>query len=301
MNILITGANGLLGQKLVHHLSGNEGVQVFASGRGHCRISSSKGFTYVEADLSQRAAVEQLFELAKPDCVVHTAAMTDVDACQRNPEACRLNNTDSVLTLTELCREYNAHLIHLSTDFVFDGKNGPYREDDPIHPLSVYAQSKADAEQLVRESAIPWTIIRTMIIYGVTDDKQRSNIILWTKRSLEEGKDIRVISDQYRGPTLAEDLAEACAFAALHKVTGLFHVSGREVLSILEIARRTARFFGLNEAHITPVTTAELGQIAPRPLHTGFIIEKAERLLNYHPHSLEEGLAIVRNQLANVG
>jgi len=297
MNILITGANGLLGQKLVLRLCTEANVVLFATGRGPCRIRSATGFTYLEADLLDKSTLERLFEEVRPDCVIHTAAMTDVDACERDPAACQLNNTDCVRLLTGLCNAKGIHFIHLSTDFVFDGRNGPYREEDPIGPLSEYARSKAAAEEVVREAGIPWTIIRTMIIYGVTDDQQRSNVVLWTKRSLEEGKDIRVISDQYRGPTLAEDLANACATAALNTVTGLFHVSGREVLSILEIAQRTARFFSLDEHHISPVTTEELAQAAKRPLRTGFIISKAEQELNYQPHSLEEGLEIVRSQL----
>lgn len=297
MNILVTGANGLLGQKLVQKLCSQSGVVLFATGRGPCRLHSATGFTYLDADLTDKLSLERLFEAAQPDCVIHTAAMTDVDACERDPKACHLNNTECVRMLTGLCQSKKVHFIHLSTDFVFDGKNGPYREEDPIGPLSEYARSKAAAEEIVRASGISWTIIRTMIIYGVTDDQQRSNVVLWTKRSLEQGKDIRVISDQFRGPTLAEDLAEACAAAALNKVTGLFHVSGREVLSILDIAQRTARFFGLDERHISPVTTAELAQAAPRPLRTGFIISKAEKELNFRPHSLEEGLEIVRAQL----
>jgi dTDP-4-dehydrorhamnose reductase len=149
------------------------------------------------------------------------------------------------------------------------------------------------------QSGKPWTIIRTMIIYGVTDDRQRSNIVLWTKKSLESGQAIRVISDQFRGPTLAEDLAFACVQAALNQRTGLFHVSGKEVMSILDIAYAVADFFKLDKSHITPVTTAELGQPARRPLRTGFIIEKAERELNFHPHTLQAGLEIVARQLAD--
>ncbi|MFM9056465.1 MAG: SDR family oxidoreductase [Bacteroidota bacterium] len=299
MNILITGANGLLGQKLVHRLCNETDVVLFATGRGPCRIRSATGFTYYDADLTDKSALELLFETSQPDCVIHTAAMTDVDACERDPKACQLNNVECVRLLTELCRSRKAHLIHLSTDFVFDGLSGPYREEDPIGPLSEYARSKATAEEIVREAGTPWTIIRTMIIYGVTDDQQRSNVVLWTKRSLEEGKDIRVISDQYRGPTLAEDLADACAIAALNKVTGLFHVSGREVVSSVEIAQRTARFFNLDERQISPVTTEELAQAARRPLRTGFIISKAERELQYQPHSLDEGLKIVSEQLSH--
>jgi dTDP-4-dehydrorhamnose reductase len=204
---------------------------------------------------------------------------------------------DAVKYLLEACAGTSIHFIDISTDFVFDGENGPYRETDTIGPLSVYARSKAEAERLVQQSGLPWAILRTMIIYGVTDDAQRSNVVLWTKSSLEQGKDINVINDQFRGPTLAEDLADACIQAALRKAQGIYHVSGREVLSILDIANTVADYFGLDKKHIHPITTASLKQPATRPLKTGFIIEKAERELEYKPHSLTEGIAVVAKQL----
>lgn len=297
MKILVTGSNGLLGQKLVLALKERGGMNVIACGRGENRIEEQSGYDYFTLDLTDERAVREVVGQCTPDCIIHTAAMTNVDACELDPAACRKANVDAVTYLLEACKGKDVHFIHISTDFVFDGESGPYKETDPIGPLSVYARSKAEAESLVMNSGLKWAILRTMIIYGVTDDTQRSNIVLWTKQSLEEGKDIRVINDQYRGPTLAEDLAEACICAAVKKAQGLYHVSGREVMSILAIARQVADFFGLDQKYIHPVTTAELKQPALRPLTTGFIIDKAERELDFHPHSLEQGLAIVKSQL----
>ncbi|MBL7924779.1 MAG: SDR family oxidoreductase [Bacteroidia bacterium] len=297
MKILVTGSNGLLGQKLVYALSDRSEIQLVACARGENRIRRKTGYTYISADLSDESRVREILQKHQPDCIIHTAAMTNVDACELDPESCKKHNVDSVRYLLDACKNPATHFIYLSTDFVFDGTAGPYRETDPINPLSVYARSKAEAETMIMHSGLPWAILRTMIIYGVVDDAQRSNIVLWTKSSLEEGKDIRVISDQFRGPTLAEDLADACIQAALHRRTGLYHVSGREVLSILEIACRVADFFHLDKKHIHPVSTAELNQPALRPLKTGFIIDKAEKELNYHPRSLEEGLEILSDQL----
>lgn len=299
MKILVTGSNGLLGQKLIYALKLNPAVELHATGRGVNRLVDETGYRYWEADLTDKQVCSDTIRGIMPDCIIHTAAMTDVDACERDPEACQKNNVDAVRFLLDACAGLSTHVIYLSTDFVFDGKAGPYRETDPTGPLSVYARSKWHAEQLIMNSGLPWTIIRTMIIYGVTDDRQRSNIVLWTKRSLESGQSIRVISDQLRGPTLAEDLASACVQAALKKSTGLFHVSGKEVMSILDIAYAVADFFKLDKSLIAPVTTAALGQPALRPLRTGFIIEKAEQELGYHPHSLQEGLEIVAKQLAS--
>lgn len=297
MKILITGSNGLLGQKLVYALRQQDTVSCIATARGENRIREKSGYIFESLDLTDATRVKAVISHYQPDCIIHTAAMTNVDACELDPEGCRRNNIDAVKYLLDACKGTQTHFIDISTDFVFDGENGPYRETDVIGPLSVYAHSKAEAERLVQQSGLPWAILRTMIIYGVTDDAQRSNVILWTKNSLEQGKDINVINDQFRGPTLAEDLADACVQAALRKAQGIYHVSGREVLSILDICYAVADFFGFEKKYIHPITTASLKQPALRPLKTGFIIEKAERDLAYKPHSLKEGIALVAQQL----
>jgi dTDP-4-dehydrorhamnose reductase len=225
--------------------------------------------------------------------------MTNVDECELKPDECRLNNITATANIVDACKGLNTHLIYISTDFVFDGTAGPYSEEDTPNPLSIYAKSKLDAEKIVSESGHLFSILRTMIVYGITDDVQRSNIILWTKNSLEQGKDIRVISDQFRGPTLAEDLALACYEAANRKATGIYHVSGREVISIIDIAHKVADYFGLDKKYIHPVSTAELNQPAKRPLKTGFVITKAEHDLDYHPRSIDEGIRIVNEQMKN--
>jgi len=297
MKILITGSNGLLGQKLVYLLKSKSNIECIATARGDNRINDKDGYLFETLDLTNPENVVSTINKHRPDCIIHTAAMTNVDECELNPEQCRLNNITATANIVEACKHYNPHLIYISTDFVFDGESGPYTEEDIPNPLSIYAKSKLEAEKIISESGHPFSILRTMIVYGITDDVQRSNIILWTKNSLELGKDIRVISDQFRGPTLAEDLALACYEAANRKATGIYHVSGREVISIIDIAYKVADYFGLDKKYIHPVSTAELNQPAKRPLKTGFIISKAERDLDYHPRSIDEGIQIVNEQI----
>ena len=297
MKILITGSNGLLGQKLVNLLKTKQEIECIATARGNNRIKDKQGYIFESVDLTNSRDVFEVIIKQKPDCVIHTAAMTNVDECELKPDECNLNNVIATANIVKSCKEIRAHLIYISTDFVFDGTAGPYSEEDQPNPLSIYAKSKLEAEKIVEDSGLPFSILRTMIVYGITDDIQRSNIILWTKKSLEEGKDIRVINDQFRGPTLAEDLAIACYEAAIRKATGLFHVSGREVISIIDIAYKVADYFGLDKKYIRPVSTAELNQPAKRPLKTGFIISKAERELGFNPHSIEEGIAILNEQI----
>ncbi len=298
MKILITGSNGLLGQKLVYALADRDGVELIATARGENRVYKKDGYIFESLDLTDKDAVSKIISSHKPDCIIHTAAMTNVDACELDPAACELNNVEVVRYLINACLPFKSHFIHLSTDFVFDGEAGPYKETDAPNPQSIYAKSKLDSEKIVEDSALPWAVLRTIIIYGVVDDSQRSNVVLWTKNSLEQKKDINVITDQLRGPTLAEDLAEACIQTALRKAQGIYHISGKEVMPIIDIAYAVADFFNLDKAYIHPVSTAELKQPAKRPLKTGFILDKAVKDLGYKPHSLKEGLKIVADQLA---
>lgn len=299
MKILVTGSNGLLGQKIVYQLLKTPGVEVIATSKGANRISLKNGYHYFSLDITDNVAVKRVIDEVRPDCIINTAAMTNVDACENDKAGCTALNIDSVKYLIEAAKPYNSHLIHLSTDFIFDGKKGPYREEDAPNPLSFYASSKVESENLVMDSGLDWAIIRTIIIYGVVDDVQRSNLVLWTKSSLEQNKSINVITDQYRSPTLAEDLAEACISAAMKRAQGVYHVSGPEedLDSIINIVRKIAAFYKLDQSLINPVTSAELNQPAMRPPKTGFILDKAKRELGYKPHSLIEGLKIVTLQL----
>lgn len=299
-NILVTGSNGLLGQKLIYALRQRKDVSLIATSRGENRLREKSGYTYEPLDITDMAQVQTVISKYQPDCIINTAAMTNVDACETKREECRLLNVTAVENILS-CLDKQTQFIHLSTDFVFDGNNGPYREEDTPHPLSFYAQSKYDSEKVVIQSTVPWTIIRTIIIYGVSENMSRLNLILWAVKALGKGEKIRVVTDQYRAPTLAEDLADACISAALKRKTGIYHVSGKETLSIIQIVHTVADYFGLNKELIEPITTASLNQPARRPPRTGFVIDKAIRELDYHPHTLTEGLEIVKKQLQQNG
>ena len=297
LRILLTGSNGLLGQKIVYASLKRNDIQLLATSKGENRLHSKAGYHYASMDITNADEVTAIIENFKPHCIINTAAMTNVDACEKDQENCWKMNVEAVRTMTELCELHNIHLIHLSTDFVFDGEKGYYSEEDVPNPLSHYARSKYESEKVVQQARIDSAIIRTIIIYGVVDDKQRSNVVIWTINSLHQQKDINVISDQMRSPTLAEDLADACVQAALKRATGIYHVSGSETMSILEMVNRTADFFQLDKKYIHPITTDQLKQPAKRPLLTGFNIDKAKRELNFQPHTLLQGLEIVKMQL----
>ena len=300
MRILVTGSNGLLGQKLTNLLSRESGVELFATSRGNARGDAPK-VNFMTLDVTHETEVQRIVADVKPEVLIHTAAMTQVDQCETDRGACWLNNVKAVEHVARACERVKAHLIHLSTDFIFDGTAGPLDEAAKPGPISYYGESKLASEYAVQKLHTPWTIVRTVLVYGVTADLTRQNIVLWVKNSLEAGKPIRVVNDQWRTPTLAEDLAIGCWLAAKKKANGIFHVSGSEMMTPLEIARRTANHFKLDQSLINETNSKEFQQPARRPARTGFIIDKAKRELGYQPHSFEEGLSLVGNQLATTG
>ena len=297
MRVLVTGAHGLLGQKLCELLDAEPGSELIATARGPSRLELRHG-SYKTLDVTDEAAVHQVISQTRPDVVIHTAAMTQVDQCETDQDVCWLNNVAAVRFVADACNKAGAQLIHLSTDFVFDGTHGPLDETATPNPISHYGKSKLESEHEVEKLKTPWTIIRTVLVYGVTKDQSRSNIVLWVKQSLEEGKTIRVVTDQYRTPTLAEDLAVGCLLAAKKKATGLYHISGDEMMTPYEIALRVADHFGLDKNLIHETNSTEFRQPAPRPPKTGFIIEKARLDLSFEPRTFREGLALVAAQLA---
>ena len=297
MKILITGSNGLLGQKLVAD-PGMTQHSVLATGRGECRIPSlPANAQYQMCDVSDPNDVMQVFAAFKPDVVIHSAAMTNVDECELNPEACHQLNVVATQNVVEASNFTGSHLIHLSTDFIFDGESGPYSETDLPNPISVYGQSKLDAEALVKNATCTWAIVRTVLVYGISPGLSRSNIILWVRSNLEQGKQIQVVDDQFRTPTLAEDLAMGCLLIAEKKAEGIFNISGKDFLTPYQMAIETARFFNLDSSLIVKASAATFSQPAKRPPRTGFVITKAETVLGYNPHSFTEGIGILSRQL----
>lgn len=296
--ILISGANGLLGQKLTDLYLQKPDKEVLLSGIGPSRHPLSSSINYTELDITDQKAVDRLFEDFKPDTLIHTAAMTNVDACETDREGCDRLNVEAVRYLALACRKHGTHMVHVSTDFIFNGTHGPLDENEIPDPLSYYGLSKLKGEQIVQELVPVWTILRTVLVYGVVSDMSRSNIVLWAKSALEKQQSVKVVDDQYRTPTLAEDLATGCFLAENLNAKGIFNISGKDFMSIYELVERVAAFFGLKMDNVQRTDSSSLSQPARRPPVTGFIIDKARRELHYEPHSFEEGLAMVKTQLS---
>ena len=297
--ILITGSNGLLGQKLVSLLAQKTDIQLIATSRGANRMDFTDGYQYQEMDITDAKQVAEVVEKIRPDAIIHTAAMTNVDQCESEKDLCWAMNVKAIEYLLEVCEKHQIFFCHLSTDFVFDGESGPYSEEDLPSPISFYGWSKYAAEEIVKRSKCPWSIVRTVLVYGITNDMSRSNIILWVKNSLEQQKSIKVVTDQFRTPTLAEDLAMGCYLVVNKKAEGIFHISGKDFLTPYEMAIKTADFFELDKSLISQVDSSNFTQPAKRPARTGFILDKAVEVLGYNPVSFEEGIEVLAGQISN--
>ncbi len=296
--ILVTGSNGLLGQKLTDLLKGNTAYHLIATAKGEDRYPDKTGYKYVSLDITNEQEVEEILSIYKPDAVIHTAAMTNVDQCETDHAGCDELNVKAVQYIAESCDKHNIYLAHLSTDFIFNGEKGPLTEEDKPDPVSYYGESKLKAEQIVQAMQGRWSILRTVLVFGIVSDMSRSNIVLWVKNNLEQNKVIKVVNDQWRTPTLAEDLAMGCFLAVDKQAQGVYNISGADLLTPYDIAQQTAAFFKLDAALIEKADSSTFKQAARRPLKTGFIIDKAKRDLGYQPHSFEEGIQMLANQLS---
>lgn len=287
-NILITGSNGLLGQQLVTHFSQFSNFDVVACSRGENKVLSTDKFTYYNLDISNKQDFKNILKTENPDIIINCAAMTNVDLCEDNRDECYTINVDAVNELVLYCKSKKTKLIHLSTDFIFDGEKGFYAEEDEPNPLNFYGKTKLESEALIVQALSDFAIIRTILVYGTTQNTNRGNIVTWVKNSLESGKEIRVVSDQFRMPTLVSDLVKAIDLVINQDAKGIFHISSNELLSIYEIALLIANEFNLNKTKIVPIKTTELNQKALRPLKTGFLLDKAEMQLGFKAKSFRE-------------
>lgn len=295
MKILYTGSNGLLGQKISAATTGYSDHAFLATARGENRTINLGTAKYASMDITNAEEVMNVVRDFNPDVIIHGAAMTHVDQCEQNKELAYQLNVVGTQNMAEAAKFIGAHLVHISTDFIFDGKEGPYDENGTPNPLSYYGETKLEAERIVQQLE-HWSILRTVLVIGMAEDLSRSNIVLWAKGALEKGQPINVVDDQFRTPTLAEDLAQGALLAATQKAKGVYNISGPDFMSIYELVGHVAEHFGLSMDTVTRVDSTTLNQPAKRPPRTGFDISKAKSELGYEPHSFSEALEVIAQQ-----
>lgn len=294
MRILITGSNGLLGQKIVK-LCLERGLNFIATSKGENRNPDCPSEKYLSLDILNVLEINKVFQFYYPTHVIHTAAITNVDYCEDHIEECQNVNVNATKFLLNASNQYKSHFQFLSTDFVFDGKKGNYSEEDEVNPLSVYAKSKVDGENLLLNGTSDnWSIVRTIIVYGEGNNLSRSNIVLWAIEALKSGKELTIVDDQFRAPTWAEDLAWACLEIIQRNKMGIFHISGPETMSIIDLVYRIADYFESPKNQVIPIHSDQLNQAAHRPPKTGFNLSYSHKELGYDPLTLEKTLDLLK-------
>ena len=296
-SILVTGANGLLGQALVRRLSGSSEYDVLATARDEAPRFDVP-CEYRRMDVTAPSEVETVVEAYQPDVVINCAAVSDVSTCDENRNRAWTVNARAVRRLAKHCHALDAHLVQVSSDFVFNGNSGPYAEDARPDPVNYYGRTKLAGENVLREfDFLDWSIVRTVLLYGVAKDLRRSNVVLWMIDQLSQGEVIHVVNDQWRTPTYAPDLADGIVRLVDRERTGIYHLSGREMVTIHELAETVAEVFDFDDGLIDPVPSDYFEDAVERPSKTGFIILKAETELGYDPRPLKDGLHAVGQDL----
>ncbi len=294
--ILITGANGLLGQELVRQLVRRNTYEILATGRNS--LSRPRGAFqrfYQPMNVCDHARVKEVFNDFSPEYVIHCAAMTGVDECENNRQTCWQVNGDAVENIAKLCHSRGAYLIHLSTDFIFDGTEGPYREQDRPKPLNFYGRCKLASENSVHILGGEKTaIVRTNVVYGRSQGRVGKDFVEWVICNLTNKCPIEVYTDQWRTPSYTYDLAMGILRLVHFRKSGVYNLSGREFLSMYEFACSIAKAFDLDSTLIAPIVQQDRPQAALRPERTGLVILKAETELDYRPLPLKEALAHLR-------
>jgi len=291
--LIITGVNGLLGQKLLeqaHNRFAVLGIDLQPE-----PLNKKIKFEYQQLDLTKRNPLKNTIASFKPHYIVNTAAMTDVDGCETQKELCWKINVEAVENLIYAVRNTGTKIIQISSDYVFDGKNGPYSETSAPKPLGYYGKSKLASENLLIAAGVEHAIIRTMVLYGFGTEI-RPNFVTWLIEKLKQNNPVKIVTDQYGNPTLADDLAHAILQIIDRNKWNLYHISGSELIDRYNFALKIADVFKLNKDLIAPITTPELNQPALRPLKSGFIIDKARADLDIEMSNVEQGLKKVKKQ-----
>ncbi len=291
MKTLIIGANGFTGRRILQSLS-RQGIYELTGCSLHEDILPGNNYRFVQADMNNHPAIDRLIAEIRPDVVINGSALSVPDYCESHHEEAYAANVLAVENIARCCERAGSRFIHLSTDFVFDGKKAElYTETDIPAPVNYYGISKYQGEQAVAANCSNYANVRVVVVYGKALPGQHGNILQLVKNRLQAGQEIRVVSDQYRTPTWVQDIADGVEKLMHISQNGIWHICGDECLSIADIAYRVADYFKLDRSLIVPVTTEEMNEATPRPRFSGLSIEKAKRILGYAPHSLEEGMA----------
>ena len=297
--ILVCGSNGLLGQHVAHLLSGRTDLEVLNTGRQRSFVFDHLLFDYTQLDLTQRSDVRSLVSSFQPDVIINTVAAINVDWCELNREEAWKANVTTVEHLIEAARKRQSHIIHVSTDYVFDGRNGPYTEEHKPSPVNYYGKTKLAAENLLITSGLPASIARVSLLFGAGLTVKPS-FVSKVVSSLRSGTPVYATRDIGTNPTLASDAARGLVAIMEGGHDGVYHLSGPDGVHRLEYAHMIADVFSLPPDGISEVAASDLKLPAVRPAWTSFSIEKAQRAFSFTPHDVRKALEQYKRDLTRL-
>lgn len=293
--ILLTGANGLLGQKTTEIFARESEHELFLSDIQQ-KAEEPRKYKYFPLDITNKDAVKETTKRIRPDIIINAAAYTNVDGCETERELSWKINVDAVKNLIIASRINSSKVVHISSDYIFDGKTGNYDENSTPSPKSFYGREKLASENALIASGVDYTVIRTMIIYG-NGTNVKLNFALWLIDQLSNDKPVTIVDDQFGQPTMVDDLGLALLRIVDRNRTGIYNVCGSEYINRYEFARKLADVFELDSKLIIPIKTKELNQAADRPMNSSFILLKAQTELGIKPLNVTEGLYMLKHQL----
>ncbi len=290
--LLVVGSSGLVGGRVLE--IAKDRYQIFGTYANH----TIKGYNNFKLDARNRTDVFRLIEKIKPNCVIDTHSLTNLDYCETHQEETWAVNVDGSRNLAEACKNFGSKYIFISTDSVFDGRKvKKYTEKDKPHPLNYYSKTKAVIEYMLSMLDMDYIVARSAVIYGSGAQSSRVNFVTWLIDKLEKHEQVNIVNDQKSNPTFADSLAEFILKLYEKDETGLFHVTGNECISRYDFSMEIARRFNFDKSLITPIITAQLNQVAMRSSCVNMAVEKAERATGMHALTVSEGLERFRKQV----
>lgn len=289
--ILVVGSNGFSGSAIVKRLLAEKTKYEVVGCSLNPNIHFFENFRFIQTDIRQTEQLKALFELVDPDVVINSSALSVPDYCETHRTEAYETNVTAVRNLAVMCEQHESRLIHLSTDFVFDGnQQALYQENDIPFPVNYYGMTKLQGEQMIASHCSDWAVARVAVVYGPILQGQHGNILHLTSQRLKTGVQLKAVNDQYRTPTWVGDVAQGVELLISHPNNGIYHICGKDHCSIAEIAFKVADHLQLNRTLIAPCTTEEMHEQTPRPKQSGMSCQKAMNELGYKPLSLEEGI-----------
>jgi dTDP-4-dehydrorhamnose reductase len=292
MKLLVTGASGLLGSKLIQFATIKD-YKVYSA----YHHNTPREGTLLQFDLADKKSLKRIFEKAEPDIVIHAAALTDVDKCETQRELAQKVNVQGSENIAKLCKKHQTYLIYVSTDYVFDGENGNYKETDTPSPINYYGATKLQAEKHIKKLVKCYCIARTSVLYGSTPSQGKTNFALWLIDKLRKEEKLRAVTDQTNSPTLNTNLAEMILEVVERRLTGIYHLAGATTISRYDYAKELAEVFNLKKELIEPATSEDIAWIAPRPKDSSLNVSKAAQTLENKPLNMREALIKLREDL----